>query len=235
MPRINLLPWRDEERKERKLKFLRGDRRRSDRRVSHGLRRLPDDGLDGQRAGSPQRDPQRAKSPSSTSRSRRSTASRRTRRASSRAWKSSRSCSARVPRSCTSSTKSRSSCPTASISPAITQNGRRLKFEGVAQSSTRVSTFMRNIDTNRLPQEARARRRREQEGTTSRVRRSSCGRIRPALRRRLRPIPPSPSGASRREAEHEHSRRPQVTRSERSWPLAASGPRRRRGWCASCS
>jgi type IV pilus assembly protein PilN len=29
---------------------------------------------------------------------------------------------------------------------AITQNGTRLKFEGVAQSSTRVSTFMRNID-----------------------------------------------------------------------------------------
>ncbi len=31
---------------------------------------------------------------------------------------------------------------------AISQNGRRLKFEGVAQSSTRVSTFMRNLDTN---------------------------------------------------------------------------------------
>jgi type IV pilus assembly protein PilN len=31
---------------------------------------------------------------------------------------------------------------------AITQDGRRLKFEGVAQSSTRVSTFMRNLDTN---------------------------------------------------------------------------------------
>jgi type IV pilus assembly protein PilN len=29
---------------------------------------------------------------------------------------------------------------------AMTQNGTRLKFEGVAQSSTRVSTFMRNID-----------------------------------------------------------------------------------------
>ena len=29
---------------------------------------------------------------------------------------------------------------------AITQQGTRLKFEGVAQSSTRVSTFMRNID-----------------------------------------------------------------------------------------
>jgi type IV pilus assembly protein PilN len=29
---------------------------------------------------------------------------------------------------------------------AITQNGTRLKFEGIAQSSTRVSTFMRNID-----------------------------------------------------------------------------------------
>ena len=29
---------------------------------------------------------------------------------------------------------------------AITQNGDRLKFEGVAQSSTRVSAFMRNID-----------------------------------------------------------------------------------------
>jgi len=28
----------------------------------------------------------------------------------------------------------------------ITQNGARLKFEGVAQSSTRVSAFMRNID-----------------------------------------------------------------------------------------
>ena len=29
---------------------------------------------------------------------------------------------------------------------AISQNGTRLKFEGVAQSSTRVSAFMRNID-----------------------------------------------------------------------------------------
>ena len=29
---------------------------------------------------------------------------------------------------------------------AITQSGTRLKFEGVAQSSTRVSAFMRNID-----------------------------------------------------------------------------------------
>jgi len=28
----------------------------------------------------------------------------------------------------------------------MTQNGTRLKFEGIAQSSTRVSTFMRNID-----------------------------------------------------------------------------------------
>src|SRR5678815_444534 len=28
----------------------------------------------------------------------------------------------------------------------MTQSGTRLKFEGVAQSSTRVSTFMRNID-----------------------------------------------------------------------------------------
>jgi len=31
---------------------------------------------------------------------------------------------------------------------AITQNGNRLKFEGVAQSSTRVSAFMRNIDNS---------------------------------------------------------------------------------------
>ena len=28
----------------------------------------------------------------------------------------------------------------------ISQNGQRIKFEGVAQSSTRVSAFMRNID-----------------------------------------------------------------------------------------
>ncbi len=31
---------------------------------------------------------------------------------------------------------------------AITQTGTRLKFEGVAQSSTRVSAFMRNIDAS---------------------------------------------------------------------------------------
>jgi type IV pilus assembly protein PilN len=31
---------------------------------------------------------------------------------------------------------------------AITQNGGRLKFEGIAQSSTRVSAFMRNIDAS---------------------------------------------------------------------------------------
>ena len=30
----------------------------------------------------------------------------------------------------------------------ITQTGQRLRFEGVAQSSTRVSTFMRNIDAS---------------------------------------------------------------------------------------
>lgn len=30
----------------------------------------------------------------------------------------------------------------------ITQNGSRIKFEGVAQSSTRVSAFMRNIDSS---------------------------------------------------------------------------------------
>jgi len=28
----------------------------------------------------------------------------------------------------------------------VKQNGMRLKFEGIAQSSTRVSSFMRNID-----------------------------------------------------------------------------------------
>jgi type IV pilus assembly protein PilN len=31
---------------------------------------------------------------------------------------------------------------------SITQNGKRLKFEGVAQSSTRVSTFMRNLEAS---------------------------------------------------------------------------------------
>jgi type IV pilus assembly protein PilN len=31
---------------------------------------------------------------------------------------------------------------------AITQTGKRLKFEGVAQSSTRVSTFMRNLEAS---------------------------------------------------------------------------------------
>lgn len=31
----------------------------------------------------------------------------------------------------------------------LTQTNRRLKFEGVAQSSTRVSTFMRNIDASK--------------------------------------------------------------------------------------
>lgn len=31
---------------------------------------------------------------------------------------------------------------------AITQSGKRLKFEGVAQSSTRVSSFMRNIEAS---------------------------------------------------------------------------------------
>jgi type IV pilus assembly protein PilN len=31
---------------------------------------------------------------------------------------------------------------------SISQNGTRLKFEGVAQSSTRVSTFMRNIEAS---------------------------------------------------------------------------------------
>ena len=52
---------------------------RSDRRLPHGIRRLPHDGLDDQRAGSAQSRSSRTRSPSSTSRSRRSTASRPTR------------------------------------------------------------------------------------------------------------------------------------------------------------
>ena len=54
----------------------------------------------------------------------------------------------RSPRSCTCSTPSYRPCRTAPTLTGITQTGQRFKIKGVAQSSTRVSTFMRNIDAS---------------------------------------------------------------------------------------
>jgi len=80
----------------------------------------------------------------------------------------------------------------------ITQSGKRLKFEGVAQSSTRVSAFMRNIDGSsylKNPSSKWSRRRK----TTSSVPHSCCTRTRAAANPNPKPQrPPNPSVASRR-------------------------------------
>ena len=79
MPSINLLPWREEERKERKPSSSLSLGGAAVGACLVAVRRLPDDGLDGQRAGGAQRAAHGRDRGCSTSRSRRSTASRPTR------------------------------------------------------------------------------------------------------------------------------------------------------------
>ena len=76
MPRINLLPWRESKRKERKLKFLVALGVRRGRRDVHRLRRLPDVHSQMIDAQQHRNDALRTRSRCSTSRSRRSTTSR---------------------------------------------------------------------------------------------------------------------------------------------------------------
>ena len=148
MPRINLLPWREQERKVRRREFgvaAGGAVFAAVVFACGGKARL----LELDRCA--EREEQSPEEGDRQARRRRSPTSRISRTASSawsRAWKSSRSCSASGPRSCISSTSWCSTVPDGVYLTAIKQTGNKLEIHGVAQSSTRVSTFMRNIDSS---------------------------------------------------------------------------------------
>ena len=198
MPRINLLPWRDEERKERKLKFLVCARWRSDRRLPHGVRRLPADGLDGQRAGGAQR---------RRSRSEIAELDKQIEKINSLEADKARFI-ARMevieklqrsrPEIVHIFDEIAKQLPDGVYLTGITQTGTRLKFEGVAQSSTRVSAFMRNIDGSSYLKNPELDSRRDQEETT--CRRDVRSVRRPGRRGAEAEAEPrtNPSGASRR-------------------------------------
>ena len=148
MPRINLLPWRDQQRRERKLAFFvaLGGAAALAAVAAFIAYLLFGSMIDAQEHA--QRAAARARSRCSTSRSRRSTISKRRSRSSSRACRSSRSCSARGPRSCTCSTSWSRTMPDGTYLTSVKQTGTKLKLDGVAQSSTRVSALMRNISAS---------------------------------------------------------------------------------------
>ena len=223
MPRINLLPWRDEERKERKLKFLVA---LGGAAVARGLSwpvagyLLMDSMIE--RAGSAQRAARRARSPCSTSRSRRSTASRPTSSASSRAWRSSRSCSVRVRRSCTSSTRSPSSCPMASISRASRRPARASSSKA---SRSRRRACPPSCATSTAPSYLKNP---ELEVVETKKRQGTAGATFMLFADQAGGAEPEPK--LRQETQeahrvgrliHEHSRRSEITRPERPGTLAA--------------
>ncbi len=74
------------------------------------------------------------------------------------------SSSARVPRSCICSTRSSKPFPKASHLTEVKQTGNRIELQGMAQSSTRVSTLMRNIDASDWLSRSGSRRRRDRRG-----------------------------------------------------------------------
>lgn len=145
MPRINLLPWRDEERKERKLKFL----------VSLGVAALGacvvtgvgymmmDSMVSAQEARNARLDEEIA------------ILDRQIEKINSLEADKARFIARMVvieklqrsrPEIVHIFDEIAKQMPDGVYLTAITQQGTRLKFEGVAQSSTRVSTLMRNID-----------------------------------------------------------------------------------------
>jgi type IV pilus assembly protein PilN len=145
MPRINLLPWRDEERKERKLKFL----------VSLGVAALGacvvtgvgymmmDSMVSAQEARNARLDEEIA------------ILDRQIEKINSLEADKARFIARMVvieklqrsrPEIVHIFDEIAKQMPDGVYLTAITQTGTRLKFEGVAQSSTRVSTLMRNID-----------------------------------------------------------------------------------------
>ena len=114
--------------------------------MPHGVRRLPDDGLDGQRAGSAQR---------RSSRTQIAELDKQIEKINSLEADKARFI-ARMevieklqrsrPEIVHVFDEIAKQLPDGVYLTGITQTGTRLKFEGVAQSSTRVSAFMRNID-----------------------------------------------------------------------------------------
>ena len=108
------------------------------------------------------------------------------------------------------------------------QDGKQLKFEGVAQSSTRVSTFMRNISASQWMTRSGTRGGREQarqhRGQFLRARRQRDRRHRRRGRRHAGQAQASP----RTEPPNEPGAGTAFARPARSGPLAAGRARRRR-------
>jgi type IV pilus assembly protein PilN len=147
MPRINLLPWRDEERKERKLKFLvaLGGAAVAACLVAFIGYLLMDSMVSAQQARNARLDEEIA------------VLDKQIEKINSLEAEKARF----IARMEVIETLQRSrpeivhifdeiakQLPDGVYLTAISQNGKRLKFEGVAQSSTRVSTFMRNIEAS---------------------------------------------------------------------------------------
>jgi type IV pilus assembly protein PilN len=147
MPRINLLPWRDEERKERKLKFLvaLGGAAVTACLVAFIGYLLMDSMVSAQKARNARLDEEIA------------VLDKQIEKINSLEAEKARF----IARMEVIETLQRSrpeivhifdeiakQLPDGVYLTAISQNGKRLKFEGVAQSSTRVSTFMRNIEAS---------------------------------------------------------------------------------------
>jgi len=145
MPRINLLPWRDEQRKERKLKFLvsLGGAAVAACLVTGVGYMLMDSMVSAQEARNSRLDEEIA------------VLDRQIEKINSLEADKARFISRMVvieklqrsrPEIVHIFDEITKQMPDGVYLTAITQTGTRLKFEGVAQSSTRVSTFMRNID-----------------------------------------------------------------------------------------
>jgi type IV pilus assembly protein PilN len=145
MPRINLLPWRDEERKERKLKFLvaLGGAAVGALVVTGVGYMLMDSMVSAQEARNSRLDEEIAVLDRQIEKINSLEADKARFIARMEVIEKLQRSRPEIVHIFDEITKQ---MPDGVYLTAITQTGTRLKFEGVAQSSTRVSTFMRNID-----------------------------------------------------------------------------------------
>jgi type IV pilus assembly protein PilN len=145
MPRINLLPWRDEERKERKLKFLvaLGGAALGAAVVTGVGYMLMDSMVSAQEARNSRLDEEIAVLDRQIEKINSLEADKARFIARMEVIEKLQRSRPEIVHIFDEITKQ---MPDGVYLTAMTQNGTRLKFEGVAQSSTRVSTFMRNID-----------------------------------------------------------------------------------------
>src|SRR5688572_5281377 len=145
MPRINLLPWRDEERKERKLKFLvaLGGAALGAAVVTGVGYMLMDSMVSAQEARNSRLDEEIAVLDRQIEKINSLEADKGRFIARMEVIEKLQRSRPEIVHIFDEITKQ---MPDGVYLTAMTQNGTRLKFEGVAQSSTRVSTFMRNID-----------------------------------------------------------------------------------------